>query len=386
MDSFLKEYKVKLRTLTPLYIGSGKTIGKKEYVFSLNDKKVYIPDVEKMYKRIREKDKIDEFTDYMLDFNSNYDLLNWLRDNNMQSDFKGWTSYVIDANDGIIKDKNKFTGRIVDKLANKDIPTFIKDAYGNPYIPGSSIKGAIRTVILYNYIINNKDKFLDDRDLMRKTIDTSRGKLKKDLSSKSKGIESKVFNTLKRLEEKPDNMVNSNMSGIKISDSKPLSVRDLILCQKIDVLPPKKYDGKKNPLNILRECIKPKIDIEFSITIDTKIFPYDMDEIQEMITTYNNDYQKKFVSVFDKTDTPCGENTIYIGGGVGFPTKTIIYGLYERKDAVEIVSKMLESMFSEKHKHNEDITLGVSPHTLKCTKLNGRLYEMGKCNFSILSN
>ena len=38
------------------------------------------------------------------------------------------------------------------------IISFIKDAYGKPYIPGSSIKGMLRTILLCYDILNNKNK------------------------------------------------------------------------------------------------------------------------------------------------------------------------------------------------------------------------------------
>ena len=35
------------------------------------------------------------------------------------------------------------------------------------------------------------------------------------------------------------------------------------------------------------------------------------------------------------------------------------------------------------HKHDKDIGLGVSPHVLKCTKLNGKKYMMGQCELKL---
>ena len=41
----------------------------------------------------------------------------------------------------------------------KEINTFIKDAYGMPYVPGSSIKGMFRTALIVWEIHKNPRKF-----------------------------------------------------------------------------------------------------------------------------------------------------------------------------------------------------------------------------------
>ena len=50
MESYLKHYKMKLKTLAPLYIGSGKEVTKKQYIFANN--KIYVIDVPKFLKFI----------------------------------------------------------------------------------------------------------------------------------------------------------------------------------------------------------------------------------------------------------------------------------------------------------------------------------------------
>ena len=81
----------------------------------------------------------------------------------------------------------------------------------------------------------------------------------------------KVFEVLdKAVEEKKENAVCDELSGLRISDSRPLYVQDLILCQKID----KGMDGNNQILPIFRECLKPEIKIYFDMTIDESICNY----------------------------------------------------------------------------------------------------------------
>ena len=67
MNDYLKCYNVKIHALSPIYIGSGEKIGKKEYIYMPWRQKVIIPDFDKMYQNICEKGLRQEFINYMMD-------------------------------------------------------------------------------------------------------------------------------------------------------------------------------------------------------------------------------------------------------------------------------------------------------------------------------
>lgn len=48
-ENYLKHYEMELIILSPVYIGSGEKIGKKEYIFLPLKKRVLVPDLGKMY-------------------------------------------------------------------------------------------------------------------------------------------------------------------------------------------------------------------------------------------------------------------------------------------------------------------------------------------------
>jgi CRISPR-associated protein Csm5 len=75
------------------------------------------------------------------------------------------------------------------------------------------------------------------------------------------------------------------------------------------------------------------------------------------------------------------ENTIYLGGGAGYFSKTFTYSLFKKDDAVNFVKKYLEKTTPRAHNHFKD--RGISPHMQKCTRCGGKLYEMGKCQIRI---
>ena len=53
------------------------------------------------------------------------------------------------------------------------------------------------------------------------------------------------------------------------------------------------------------------------------------------------------------------------------------------KRVSEIINATIAPKVRAQHKHYKDAGLGVSPHMLKCTQYDGRLYEMGACTLSI---
>ena len=65
MNQYMKSYQVVMRTVGPVFVGSGKEIGKKEYVF-LNRKQVGITDIQGLYNALQKRRKEEAFEEYLL--------------------------------------------------------------------------------------------------------------------------------------------------------------------------------------------------------------------------------------------------------------------------------------------------------------------------------
>lgn len=370
MQSYLKTYKIILETKAPLYIGSGKLMGKKEYIYNRREKEVLVPDIIKMYQWLMKKGLAQAYERFLLDPREK-DLYMWLNHHDISyAECRKWKSYSYDSSD-IIFDRN-----------SRDVSLFVKDSYGKPYIPGSSLKGALRTILCVNELMNNEELKKDTQSTIQHQLRNSRPG-RKYLQWEMDNIETNVFHTLD-INEKihKSNAVQDNMKGVIIGDSRPLSVSDLTLCQKIDV----STRGQKTRMPILRECIKPGTKIEFDLTIDKSINNYDSKKIIEAVNNFLNTYYH-FLDKYEGMKKE--KDIIYLGGSVGFASKTILYGLFPEKEAVKIIStifdKTLPQKVNQQHHHERDIRLGVSPHMKKCTEYAGRLYEFGKCKIRILT-
>ena len=137
MDS--KVYKCKIKTLSPVHIGSGKNYGPSEYV---NAKAKQKGEVVKTIKRVDfanfymslEENKQDKFLSNLS--NQNYKL-----EQDYPKISKEFTRYNSINKSSISKDA-PFAPDISEHIKTSD----------EIYIPGSSIKGAVKTAIFYNLL------------------------------------------------------------------------------------------------------------------------------------------------------------------------------------------------------------------------------------------
>lgn len=146
----MEKVKLKITTLTPVTIGSGVSLS--PYADYVIDKgKVCLIDKKRMIDRIMAKGD-SYLEDYI------YGVSNGMDKSRTMSTFD-LKSYLINKKivkeiDDVIFSKCLIIG---DQSKNLTIKGLIKSPLGEPYFPGSSIKGALKTVLMYNWLKTNKD-------------------------------------------------------------------------------------------------------------------------------------------------------------------------------------------------------------------------------------
>lgn len=364
MKEYLKTYRIKITALSPIHIGSGEKINKKEYIYLPRNHQVLIPDIEKMYGDLQKKGLGKAYMEYLLSNGSRGPALGqWLKQSQVPvAQYTAWKKYEMDAGEVFVAQAAR----------PKEIDAFIKDAYGMPYIPGSSIKGMIRTALIAWEIRKDPEKYTANREKISASS-RERANRKVCLSKETSALEQQIFYTLNRDQKKMSSAVNDNLAGLRVGDSYPIPVEQLTLSQKIDYT----LDGQEKPLPLLRETLKPGTEIEADITIDTTLCPYTMEDIIKALDFFQKVCYKYFYSRFRRgTEKP---GIIWLGGGCGFLSKTILYPLYGSQ-AVRIIDNIYKNTLGNSyrtHKHAKDIGLKIAPHVCKCTKYEGKLYDMG---------
>lgn len=354
-------YNLNLTPQTPVHIGSGTLYHKKEYLYE--DGQVSIVDQQKFLAYIAVTETLTEaYTNFML--HSDMTLLEFCCMNGiLEAQRKEFVQYTVDSKDALVPDK---------PLEN--IQAFIRDAHQCPYIPGSSLKGALVTILLM-YLLKNEDK-------LSKPVDRRLLKIWAD-------------DTLVRLLHldgaKKANPVNSVLRGLSLSDSAPLSKDCLTLAGKFDL----RVDGSCNRINLVRECVKPATPIHLHISIDETLTRgiITADILNKAIDYYGKYYQETYLSRFTLPFGAAAESLdqcIILGGGSGYFAKNILYPAFSYEDALSMVADYMYNAFYDMrskrdiHHHGDDKAVSkISPHMLKYTSFGGRLCHMGICKVDI---
>lgn len=368
MKQYLKTFRLTLKTAGPVFVGSGKEISKKEYIFLGRDK-IAVLDIPRVYAALKKKGKERAYEKYLLDFSKD-DMSTWLRRENISMEvIKPYIRYVLSNRDLEVQHRRKL-----------QIMECIKNPYGEPYIPGSSLKGMLRTILLGESIIRNKKQYEAEKEnIVREVFSKKDSKRTTFLKSNISEVENICYHTRQLPDTRRSDAVNDYFQGIIISDSYPLKREDLVLCQQIEL----HRDGRENCLPLLRECIKPGTEIMFDVTIDTSICPVNEQRLMEAIKAFMTVYFQCFGKMFPGLDK-LYVNQVFLGGGCGFLSKTCVYPMFGYKDGVKVTKEIFfKTKVPRSHKHEMDDRYGVSPHILKCTRYQGKLLRMGLCSLKI---
>lgn len=347
----MKIYEITLETLAPVFVGSGEILKKSSYIYDRKEGKVYVLDAIKMINWMMKNNLLDSYENYFYDNKSKTkDLYTWFKINNLLGNHKELMKYSIPVGD-LSGDKNK---------GLNDIQLFIKGGDGKAYIPGSSLKGAIRNILLSEKNRDKDPKYFSDYLNNRENIKAiEKRAIQEDKESFKRKITDRDYEDI--------------MKYLLISDSEPIDLENFVVVQKID----RNIKGKESTISTFRECIKPGTKIKFQMKIKDGL-SFNINEIKNAIENFYDDVDYYFLQEFGVEERE--GNYIYIGGGAGFVTKTSTYPLLgENVKAKEIVGKILEDKFRKIKHRSLAIRNDVAPQVLKVTKYKNEYYEMGLC-------
>ena len=349
MKTEYRTFQFSLLAMAPIHIGNGEKYTSREFIYE--NGYFYFPDMGKFYNRMVEKgydQKFERFLQETKPSPRNNRLISFLEDNRISDrNFGGYR---------IIETKLETNNNYLRGGALNQVSKFIRDSFGNPYIPGSSLKGAIRTILMNtNPDWNNKNVVQDEKE--NKSLIPWGAKKGQDYDD--------LFN------------------AVRVSDSKPFSNDRLILVQKWDhkAKPPR---AKSIPL--YREAIVPSTKINFTITTTTKEAGILIEELGKRAQAFYKAYKNFFLSDFPENKIqPNLQYPIYLGAGSGAWTKTIF------KQANGILQERYQNSKTTRMVEKGVLKLTKAPmERVKTTQGPRKLimndesfYEMGKANFMI---
>ena len=397
---FQETYKMAVEILTPVNIACDEVLKANEYLYDAKTSTVYFLNQMMWHKFIYTHNLFDEYERYIKS-SSEKSLYEWLQ------------SFGYKINDIKLAIKSKAFAHVnvlKSKKTLNDIVLQSKLIDGTPFIPGSSIKGVIRTAILYDLLNKNREikkQYWNEIKSLRSSMKSAQinkyliNGINKDINKKATNLEVALLHKLNLVnkENKPIkqfNAVCSVMRGISVGDSEHINQAEpMEVLQKIDLGLNKDVDaGKEMP--VFRECILPKAKFNFQLKIDKtmtkEIGINSIDDLLRMLQNYFDFVNDIFKSAFGKRcehlfDEINGGN-IYLGSNTGFLTKTLVMALADRKEeAVDFIRDLLDMNFNQKDakyngekdnaKHNGKNDTKISPRTLKATKYKGNTILMG---------
>ena len=365
-EGHLSVYDLTLTTRSPLHLGTSRVINKTDYIFDPRQSLLTVLDTQKMFQALLERDLVEAYEAFILGGQNNmfYFLVRECGFTN--EDIQRMSLYQVNT-----------AGSLGAGQSLKDIKQIVRAPDGQVYIPGSSIKGAIRTALLLGPVsraVPGKDEHIGF-----------------DYSFREGRYVNKIeyLNIPERDKYKlHGSTVSSVMQGIRISDSQPISNSHVALASKVDILP----DGQSNQLNLMWECLPPGTQLHFKMTLDHSVLDHcefnggrgiGVDTILQAIGDFSAYYEDTFATKFL---VPAGNSVSYrnamlLGGNTGYFSKTLAYP-YWKERALDEVSRFLHARFP-KHNHKDDPLHGISPHTISYARYDGKLYPMGLCEVSI---
>ena len=369
MSNILKN-KMKLEVLTPLHIGGAdykSKLDKKEYVFDKDKKTLTLIDNEKFVGFLIKKNLFEKYIAYIennvnakvMVQNRNINLLNFLKANNIDKDIQDFRKKAPIKLDMNIENMN-------------DIKLMLRNVQGKPYIPGTSIKGALINLLLVDYIIKNRKEFFKEKRIIL-------SECKKTNEDRSiKGLKNEIKKIVKQIEKSivyGDNkdLEKSKKFGISVSDSYSYSNTRTNFYQDIDEKRTTKVgEDKTKSMPVAREYIIANSIFDFDITLDIDLLKESklkIRNIDNLIASLEN-AMSCLIDVLGDKNSPRTENLV-LGANTGFLQKTIVYALFEdEKERLEVVKKMIHK--NQKNAIGNHLNDKFSPRVLNRIKINNK--------------
>ncbi|MFA7589484.1 MAG: type III-A CRISPR-associated RAMP protein Csm5 [Acholeplasmataceae bacterium] len=343
--------KLKITTITPVAIGSGVELSPySDYIIDYN--KVCFIDKHKLQNLIVQNDKwLDGYVQGVatgMDNNrSSFDLKSFLLNNK-----------IVKAIDEVIASRCDITISDNSKLP---IKAMIKSPFQEPYFPGSSLKGALKTVLMYNWLKTNEKA-------NQRIEEVIKGKYE---NGKYKEVN---FNWLeKEFEYKEidkENFIPQTIQQVTDSKTLPKNSNIVVDCDR------------KIPLRL--ECIIQNVSTEFELTLENYHWKdlanqannYTFDCLNRELDLVEDDeklleYFNKSVDIQDLINNELGKdnsNVAYlrIGFGKGYYLNSLGLAIYDYiQDKDELYNKFesfLQKQFAKKGKF-DDFSLEEFPRT-----------------------
>ena len=362
---------VHLTVMSPLFIGGGQAldINKKNSVRLKGKPYLLIPDENRLITELDRLGLLDAYERFLLG-PATASLGEFFAQHGMEADeYAPWVSYLLECRDDQIN----------------TLKPFIKLPDGLPYIPGSAIKGAMRTAYLAF--------LMKDTDRQKLLENMTNHPTSRQASGEEAPLRLLDLKWNKRTNQRENDPVNDLLKGLAVSDSSPIGRDALVVARKLDF---KSTDASQRAgrMPLLWECLCPGTETAFHLSLDTGIFPlHRLEELKQALRQRHETLLARYDAQFGEDaytplPLPDGALPITLGAGTGFQTKTLLYAISDSEKVRYTAHKVLHAQFFNefKKKGTYPVREGSSlpaPYCFKRTEYHGLYYPFGRCAISL---
>lgn len=384
--------KYELECLAPIHIGSGVRLKKYDYIYDGRGRVGTASFVSqgRLMRLLAAEGLVDAFASDLL-HREVRDLGIWLREHHVpQARIKNIITRQAKAYVSQLDPK--------DKKTLNDLACMMTLADGRPYIPGSSIKGAMRTAILHHLLQQNqalKTKYWGEVTRAIGDRSANAGGLKKKLQRLALALENELLAQLDYRDAKgelSDAAMRSVMRGIVVGDASPARPISTVILAKTDATTKRGRDGKsQHAIPLVRECLPTGARLELQLSLDPSVTRIiGLDSIATLLE-WCREYSQFGLELLDaafgqRYSAALGEAReahLLLGGGPGFISKTLFYSLAPSAAVGgRALAVLLDRYFIDRRKNgpaHEHVRLdtAITPRTLKLAQTDEEHWLIG---------
>ena len=393
-----------LVTVAPVHVGSGEIRRANEYLYDRASGMAYFLDEARWVSFLGRRQLMEPFLAYIEESSRQLgqrrgpfrgkNLWDWLRAQGVQKrEMEALAVRRARAERSVISEKGSLN----------DVHLQMALSDGRPYVPGSTIKGALRTGILYRMIQQEPERFRGFwQEICREAASREKAKDKeRTWQGIERRLETQALHTLRVDRKKPAEMVNSALRGLRVSDAAVAKREtETLLLQKCDATTKQNKQGQTyKELPLFRECIPPGRRLHFTLTADFSMLRTlgitSFEDIFQGLRAYTAQALALLEEEFPKYRPQfeeAREADCFLGGGTGFLSKTLVYALApDARQAREFTAHFLDEKFGRfdrkegkwrpTHHHVTLDRAELSPRTLKLAATAQEEWLLGLCRF-----
>lgn len=373
---------MRLHCLAPVHIGSGDKLSKSEYVFHPPSGRVYFLDDAQWLAFLNRRRLHDSLAQFLLQPYNRSGIWSWLEKAGVQEEELAGVSC------GFVALKAE------DRRELNDVAPFLRGADGVPYIPGSSLKGALRTGLLYGLLRQEEALRRKFWPLAAQALAQGR---KGDAARLAQQLEQELLHRLQLVNGHGRPLAQhdallSVLRGLQVGDLR-FDAPHTVLQRKVDwSTHAGRLGSNEKKLPIYRECLAAGSSGTFRLTVDREFLaPVGLTGIDDVLAAVRACTQATLAlqqEAFGPRTLPAiwreaQEGDVLLGGGTGFLSKTFVLWLApDAAAAREVIAAYLDATFKQRgqamHRHVA-LDQRIAPRTLKLAVGNGQSQLLGLC-------